>query len=89
MVSDIVESSLVGYPLEGLLFGGSPAPPSLVPRAQKAFPTAIMQVIFFLIAQFRKTSLLRRTQGYGMTETNSIAVSVSAARVLEHLSSDK
>jgi len=60
MVSDIVESSLVGYPLEGLLFGGSPAPPSLVPRAQKAFPTAIM------------------TQGYGMTETNSIAVSIAA-----------
>ncbi|KIL66207.1 hypothetical protein M378DRAFT_10208 [Amanita muscaria Koide BX008] len=58
MVSDIIESSIVGYPLEGLLFGGSPAPPSLVPRAQNAFPTAIM------------------IQGYGMTETNSIAVSV-------------
>lgn len=59
MVSDIIESSIVGYPLEGLLFGGSPAPPSLVPRAQHAFPTAIM------------------IQGYGMTETNSIAVSIA------------
>ncbi|KAK2463268.1 hypothetical protein APHAL10511_004923 [Amanita phalloides] len=59
MVSDIMESSLAGYPLEGLLFGGSPAPPSLVPRAQKVFPTALM------------------TQGYGMTETNSIAVSIA------------
>ena len=42
MVSDMIESSIAGYPLEGLLFGGSPAPSSLVPRAQKAFPTATM-----------------------------------------------
>jgi len=59
MVSDMMESSIAGYPLEGLLFGGSPAPSSLVPRAQKAFPTATM------------------IQGYGMTETNSIAVSIA------------
>ncbi|KAJ3517299.1 hypothetical protein NMY22_g13995 [Coprinellus aureogranulatus] len=59
MVSDLIESSLVGHPLEGLLFGGAPAPDSLVPRARKAFPTATM------------------IQGYGLTETNSIAVSAS------------
>lgn len=51
MVSDLIESSLVGHPLEGLLFGGSPAPDSLVPRAKKAFPTATMFVLHFL---FRK-----------------------------------
>ncbi|KAJ2925118.1 hypothetical protein H1R20_g11976, partial [Candolleomyces eurysporus] len=59
MVSDLIESSLAGHPLEGLLFGGAPAPDSLVPRARKAFPTATM------------------IQGYGLTETNSIAVSAS------------
>ncbi|KAJ3575121.1 hypothetical protein NP233_g1302 [Leucocoprinus birnbaumii] len=59
MVADLTESSLAGYPLEGLLFGGSPTPDSLVGRAQKAFPKATM------------------TQGYGLTETNSIAVSIS------------
>ncbi|KXN90589.1 2-succinylbenzoate--CoA ligase [Leucoagaricus sp. SymC.cos] len=59
MVADLTESSLVGHPLEGLLFGGSPTPDSLVGRAQKAFPKATM------------------TQGYGLTETNSIAVSIS------------
>ncbi|KAF8629681.1 hypothetical protein AX17_005617 [Amanita inopinata Kibby_2008] len=59
MVSDIIESSLAGHPLEGLLFGGAPAPDSLVPRAQEAFPTATM------------------IQAYGMTEVNSIAVSIA------------
>lgn len=44
MVADLTDSSLVGHPLEGLLFGGSPAPDSLVPRARKAFPTAVMCV---------------------------------------------
>ncbi|KAG2015644.1 long-chain-fatty-acid-CoA ligase [Coprinopsis cinerea AmutBmut pab1-1] len=59
MVSDLIESSLVGHKLEGLLFGGAPAPDSLVPRARKAFPSATM------------------IQGYGLTETNSIAVSAA------------
>ncbi|KNZ77743.1 2-succinylbenzoate--CoA ligase [Termitomyces sp. J132] len=57
MVADLTESSLAGHSLDGLLFGGSPAPDSLVPRARAAFPTAVM------------------IQGYGLTETNSIAVS--------------
>ncbi|KAF9012333.1 hypothetical protein BDQ17DRAFT_1343710 [Cyathus striatus] len=59
MVADLTESSLVGHPLEGLLFGGAPAPDSLVPRARNAFPMATM------------------IQGYGLTETNSIAVSAA------------
>ena len=42
MVSDLTLSSLVGYPLQALLFGGAPAPESLVPRASAAFPTATM-----------------------------------------------
>jgi hypothetical protein len=44
MVADLTESSLAGHSLEGLLFGGSPAPESLVPRARKAFPSAVMYV---------------------------------------------
>ncbi|KAF8906525.1 hypothetical protein CPB84DRAFT_1813777 [Gymnopilus junonius] len=59
MVTDLTLSSLVGHPLEGLLFGGAPAPDTLVTRAREAFPTATM------------------IQGYGLTETNSIAVSVA------------
>ncbi|KAH9485387.1 Long-chain-fatty-acid--CoA ligase FadD13 [Psilocybe cubensis] len=59
MVTDLTLSSLVGHPLEGLLFGGAPAPATLVLRANKAFPTATM------------------IQGYGLTETNSIAVSLA------------
>lgn len=45
MVADLVDSSLAGHPLEGLLFGGSPTPDSLVGRARKAFPKATMYVI--------------------------------------------
>ncbi|PPQ67300.1 hypothetical protein CVT25_005884 [Psilocybe cyanescens] len=59
MVTDLTLSPLVGHPLEGLLFGGAPAPATLVLRANKAFPTATM------------------IQGYGLTETNSIAVSLA------------
>ncbi|KAG5636318.1 hypothetical protein H0H81_008432 [Sphagnurus paluster] len=59
MVSDLIESSLVGYEVDGLLFGGSPAPDTLVPRARDAFPSATMM------------------QAYGMTETNSVAVSIA------------
>ncbi|KAF7361874.1 2-succinylbenzoate--CoA ligase [Mycena venus] len=47
MVADLVRSSLVGFPLEGLLFGGSPSPDSLAQRAREAFPTATMSVRFF------------------------------------------
>ncbi|KAJ6593920.1 hypothetical protein B0H19DRAFT_40733 [Mycena capillaripes] len=64
MISDLVRSSLVGYPLEGLLFGGSPSPDSLAERAGQAFPTATM------------------SQAYGLTETNSIAVSIAAEEYL-------
>ena len=42
MVTDLTLSTLVGHPLEGLLFGGAPAPDSLVARAREAFPTATM-----------------------------------------------
>lgn len=56
MVSDLVDSSLAGYNLEGLFFGGSPAPEILTDRARQVFPAAQM------------------SQGYGLTETNSISV---------------
>jgi acyl-CoA synthetase (AMP-forming)/AMP-acid ligase II len=77
MVSDLIESSLVGHPLEGLLFGGAPAPDSLVPRAREAFPTATMCVFHSSSENMPGGSTAPRIQGYGLTETNSIAVSVS------------
>ncbi|KAJ7579248.1 hypothetical protein C8J56DRAFT_340334 [Mycena floridula] len=60
MVSDLIsEPSLVGYGLESLFFGGSPAPDMLPLKATKMFPKA------------------RLSQGYGLTETNSIAVAIA------------
>ncbi|KNZ81035.1 2-succinylbenzoate--CoA ligase [Termitomyces sp. J132] len=64
MVSDLIDSSLAGFSLEGIFFGGSPAPDALAPRAKHAFSTATMM------------------QAYGMTETNSIAVSVVLPQTL-------
>ncbi|KAJ6586943.1 hypothetical protein DFH09DRAFT_1142040 [Mycena vulgaris] len=48
MVADLVRSSLAGFPLEGLLFGGSPSPDSLAKRARQAFPTATMSQAYGL-----------------------------------------
>lgn len=42
MVTDLTTSNAGGYQLECLLFGGAPAPESLVKRASKAFPTATL-----------------------------------------------
>ncbi|KAF8913879.1 hypothetical protein CPB84DRAFT_1757805 [Gymnopilus junonius] len=56
MVSDLADSTGAGEPLEGLMFGGAPAPTALTTRATEAFPTASL------------------SQGYGLTETSSVAV---------------
>lgn len=40
MVSDLMDTSLAGYSLEGLFFGGSPAPDVLATRAKQVFPNA-------------------------------------------------
>lgn len=42
MVSDLIESQLVGYGLETLIFGGSPAHDQLPAKGKRAFPTAVM-----------------------------------------------
>ncbi|KAL1673407.1 hypothetical protein EV122DRAFT_294177 [Schizophyllum commune] len=42
MVSDLLHSPLAGYPIECLLFGGAPAPESLVERVQESFPGSSM-----------------------------------------------
>ncbi|KAF4563305.1 hypothetical protein EYR36_003746 [Pleurotus pulmonarius] len=42
MVSDLTESSLVGHPLDALIFGGASAPSALPSKARRSFPTAIM-----------------------------------------------
>ncbi|KAJ3724511.1 hypothetical protein C8R42DRAFT_453754 [Lentinula raphanica] len=59
MVSDLLDSSLVGHPLESLFFGGSAASITLPSQAHMAFPTAQL------------------SQGYGLTETNSVAVGIA------------
>ncbi|KAF5388018.1 hypothetical protein D9615_000396 [Tricholomella constricta] len=61
MVADLTESSLAGFPLDSLMFGGAPAPDLLAARAGQTFPNAVM------------------SQGYGLTETNSVAVSFAGA----------
>ncbi|KAF9447488.1 acetyl-CoA synthetase-like protein [Macrolepiota fuliginosa MF-IS2] len=48
MVADLTESSLAGHSLEGLLFGGSPTPDSLVGRAKKTFPKATLTQVYGL-----------------------------------------
>jgi len=83
MVSDLVESSLAGHPLEGLLFGGAPCPNSLVLRARKAFPIATLFVPLDRLASFISLTMIHRIQGYGLTETNSIAVSVRSMSTRE------
>ncbi|KAF8900517.1 long-chain-fatty-acid-CoA ligase [Mucidula mucida] len=59
MVTDLMDSSLAGYPLETLFFGGAPAPQALIERARSVFPGAQL------------------SQGYGLTETNSISVAIA------------
>ncbi|GLB34306.1 putative synthetase [Lyophyllum shimeji] len=56
MALDLADSSLAGYPLESLAFGGAPPPDLLPARTGKAFPGVVL------------------SQGYGLTETNSLAV---------------
>lgn len=75
MVSDLTESSAAGFPLETLTFGGAPAPDTLSKRVGRAFPTAAMSVCSFIIP-LAGTNTLYRSQGYGLTETNSVAVSI-------------
>lgn len=45
MVSDLIESSLVGFSLDSLMFGGAPAPSLLAERAGQAFPSTMMLFI--------------------------------------------
>ncbi|KAL1735481.1 hypothetical protein EV714DRAFT_243537 [Schizophyllum commune] len=44
MVSDLLHSPLAGHPIECLLFGGAPAPESLVERVQESFPGSSMWI---------------------------------------------
>ena len=75
MVSDLLHSPLAGHPIECLLFGGAPAPESLVERVQENFPGSSM-CVSKVIGSCHKMLTLHRSTAYGLTETNSIAVSV-------------
>ncbi|KAJ7498943.1 hypothetical protein FB451DRAFT_1203575 [Mycena latifolia] len=46
MSSDLIESELAGYPLDGLSFGGAPTADILTTRALAAFPNVILSVSF-------------------------------------------
>ncbi|KAI0053621.1 acetyl-CoA synthetase-like protein [Auriscalpium vulgare] len=59
MAADLLATSAVGQQLDGLLFGGAPAPEWLAKGLKDAFPDAAL------------------SQAYGLTETNSVAVSVT------------
>ncbi|KAJ7283669.1 hypothetical protein C8J57DRAFT_1293235 [Mycena rebaudengoi] len=48
MSADLIESSLAGYPLVGLTFGGAPAPDVLTVRARAAFPTVTLSQAYGL-----------------------------------------
>ena len=78
MVSDLLHSPLAGHPIECLLFGGAPAPESLVERVQESFPESSMWVIT-MVEECHKILTCIRSTAYGLTETNSIAVSVRTA----------
>lgn len=45
MVSDLVDSSGKGYPLDTLTYGGAPAPDNLPLRVKRSFPTANASVL--------------------------------------------
>ncbi len=82
MVTDLMDSSLAGYPLETLFFGGAPAPQALIERARSVFPGA--QLYVTIGSCLTRCSLYRRSQGYGLTETNSISVAVSRVSSLAY-----
>ena len=48
MVSEMIESSLAGYPLESLLFGGAAAPDQLPGKAKKVFPNTVLFGLAFV-----------------------------------------
>lgn len=98
MSSDLIESELSGYPLDGLSFGGAPAADILTTRALAAFPNVILFVHSFLPMNRYMFKRSRRSQGYGLTgmnkqslasslynrktETNSIATSFGKFHLL-------
>ena len=77
MVQDIMDACVGNCSLEGLFFGGSPAPNILVETARKVFPNTRLWVTNLAMQAWESHRLLYRSQAYGLTETNSIAVAVS------------
>ncbi|KAJ6573029.1 hypothetical protein DFH09DRAFT_1152220 [Mycena vulgaris] len=75
MTADLIESELKGYPLESMGHGGASAAAVLTERAHAAFPNTML---FFCLFSLFYICFIRsfRGQGYGMTESNSTAVSI-------------
>ncbi|KAJ6484986.1 hypothetical protein C8R47DRAFT_1217036 [Mycena vitilis] len=74
MSADLIESELKGYPLELMSHGGAPAASVLPTRARAIFPNVMLGQGYGIEQLFdaNSESILDR---YGLTETNSIAVS--------------
>lgn len=77
MVLDLAEYG-EDLPLETFNFGGAPAPDVLRARANRAFPNASLSVPPFLSDETHLTLTACRAQGYGLTETNAVAVAIGA-----------
>jgi hypothetical protein len=52
MALDLMDSSLAGFPLESVSFGGAPAPDMLTKQAGRVFPSATLHVPNFLALYF-------------------------------------
>ncbi|KAJ6539309.1 hypothetical protein B0H19DRAFT_1178324 [Mycena capillaripes] len=73
MSSDLIESELKGYPLAVMSHGGAVSPSALTTRARAAFPDVMLAQGYSSSHKLRQTNELFGR--YGLTETNSIAVS--------------
>jgi acyl-CoA synthetase (AMP-forming)/AMP-acid ligase II len=75
MVLDLIDNG-EELPLETFNFGGAPAPDVLAARANRVFPKTSLSVPPFLSKATHLTLTTCRAQGYGLTETNAVAVAI-------------
>ena len=77
MVLDLIENG-EDLPLDTFNFGGAPAPDVLGARANRVFPNTSLSDPSFLYKEIYLTLTVCRAQGYGLTETNAVAVAICA-----------
>lgn len=89
MVADIVDQAMTedgnGVVLDTLLFGGCPAPQTLPKKVKKAFPNTVLSVCrHHEVKPLDSVVTSCRSQAYGMTETNSIALGIAGGDYEAH-----